>query len=322
MTGRIAAIDCGTNSIRLLIAEHDPSTGALLELDRRMRIVRLGQGIDATGEFAPEALERTFTACDEYAAAIREQGVARVRFVATSATRDARNRESFIAGVRERFGVAPEVVSGGEEADLSFAGATLALAAPGGAGARFTPPYLVVDLGGGSTEFVLGTDRVEAARSVDVGSVRMTERHLTDDPPSPAQVAAAVKDIDAALDLVAAHFAAHGTSLAAAGTLVGLAGTVTTLATIALGLREYDRSRVHLARIPAETVHRIARELLAADHAARAAIPAIHPGRVDVIGAGALVLSRVIERLELPEMVVSEHDILDGIALGLAERSQ
>jgi exopolyphosphatase / guanosine-5'-triphosphate,3'-diphosphate pyrophosphatase len=313
--GRIAAVDCGTNSIRLLIAEPDPATGAPREIDRRMEIVRLGQGVDATGEFAPEALERTFAACDRYAAAIREYGATRVRFVATSATRDARNRESFIAGIRERFGVDPEVVSGDEEANLSFAGATRALA--GAAGPGFAPPYLVVDLGGGSTEFVLGTDRVAAARSVDVGSVRMTERHLTDDPPTPGQVAAAAKDVDAALEQVAADFAARGAALEAAGTLVGVAGTVTTVAAIALGLDRYERSRVHLACIPADTVREIARDLLAMGREQRAAIPVIHPGRVDVIGAGALVLARILDRLALPQIVVSEHDILDGIALSL-----
>jgi exopolyphosphatase/guanosine-5'-triphosphate,3'-diphosphate pyrophosphatase len=306
---RVAAIDCGTNSIRLLIIDLDPETGAEKELDRRMEIVRLGQGVDATGRFAPEALERTFAACDRYAAAIGGLGATRIRFVATSATRDASNREDFIAGVRARLGVEPEVISGDEEASLSFRGATQALVANG---AHHPTPYLVADIGGGSTEFVLGADHVGAARSVDIGCVRLTERHLTGDPPTPEQIAAATRDIDAAIDL-----AAQTVPMQQAETLVGVAGSVTTVAAIALGLHEYDRDRVHLSRIAAETVHGVAGRLLNSSHGERAANPVIHPGRVDVIGAGALILARITERLGLPEVVVSEHDILDGIALSL-----
>ncbi|HET9170511.1 MAG TPA: Ppx/GppA phosphatase family protein [Actinospica sp.] len=306
---RVAAVDCGTNSIRLLVADLDPETGRETEVDRRMLIVRLGQGVDATGRFADEALERTFAACDEYARVIAEHGASRVRFVATSASRDAGNREEFFAGVRDRLGVLPEVISGDEEADLSFRGATSSLAE---AGSGHPTPYLVVDIGGGSTEFVLGTDSVLAARSVDVGCVRMTERHFTADPPTAEQIAAAGRDIDAAIEL-----AAETVDLAKARTLVGLAGSVTTLAAVALGLTEYDRSRVHLARIPAEVIRRTAADLLAMTHDQRAAIPVIHPGRVDVIGAGGLVLARIMDRLGLPEVVVSEHDILDGIAAGM-----
>jgi exopolyphosphatase / guanosine-5'-triphosphate,3'-diphosphate pyrophosphatase len=308
MSRRVAAIDCGTNSIRLLVTEFDPVTGAAHELDRRMEIVRLGQGVDATGRLADEALTRTFAACDGYAEVIRELGAERVRFVATSATRDASNREEFVAGVRARLGVEPEVVTGTEEANLSFSGATSALSAHGG----FDTPYLVVDIGGGSTEFVLGEDTVTAARSVDIGCVRMTERHLVGDPPTPGQIAEARADIDRAIDL-----AAETVPLADARSLVGLAGSVTTVAAVALGLTEYDRSKVHLARIPADTVRSVAGELLAMTRAQRAAIPVMHPGRVDVIGAGALVLARIVDRLGLPEVVVSEHDILDGIAFTL-----
>ena len=304
---RVAAVDCGTNSIRLLVADLDPDTGAETEIERRMEIVRLGQGVDATGRLADEALERTFAACDRYAEAIRGHGAEQVRFVATSATRDASNRDAFVAGVRERLGVEPEVISGHEEAELSFRGATSALAT---AAVAHDTPYLVVDIGGGSTEFVLGTGTVEAARSVDVGCVRMTERHLNDDPPTLAQVTAARRDIDAAIDL-----AAQTVDLSRAKTLVGLAGSVTTIAAIALGLEEYDRARVHLSRIPAEVIRQTAADLLAMSHAQRAAIPVIHPGRVDVIAAGALILAQIVERLGLPELVVSEHDILDGIAL-------
>ena len=310
MTGkRVAAVDCGTNSIRLLIADVLPD-GSETEIERRMRIVRLGQGVDATGRLGSEALARTFAACDEYAELITESGATELRFVATSATRDASNREEFADGVRARLGVEPEVVSGDEEAGLSFRGATRAVSA----GTEIHPtPYLVVDIGGGSTEFVLGADIVTAARSVDIGCVRMTERHFHDDPPREAQIAEAKRDIDAAIDL-----AAQTVDLTHAKTLVGVAGSVTTIAALALGLETYDRERVHLSRIPVDEVRRIARELLSTSHAERAAHTVIHPGRVDVIGAGALVLVQIMDRLGLPEIVVSEHDILDGIALSLA----
>ena len=311
MTGkRVAAIDCGTNSIRLLVADLDPETGAETELERRMEIVRLGQGVDATGRLADEALARTFAACEAYAAVIKDLGATEVRFVATSATRDASNRADFVAGVRARLGVEPQVISGDEEANLSFRGATQALADDG---AAHDTPYLVIDIGGGSTEFVLGTESVIAARSVDVGCVRMTERHLKDDPPTLAQITAAKRDIDAAIDL-----AAQTVDLAKAKTLVGLAGSVTTVAAVALGLEQYDRDRVHLARLSADSVRQTAADLLAMSHEQRAALTVIHPGRVDVIGAGALVLAQIVDRLGLPEVIVSEHDILDGIALSIA----
>ncbi|MFI7278119.1 exopolyphosphatase [Streptomyces sp. NPDC049879] len=311
----VAAIDCGTNSIRLLVARTDPGTGLLTDLDRRMEIVRLGQGVDRTGRLAPEALERTFAACRAYADAIRAHGVPpeRVRFVATSATRDAANRDDFTRGVREILGVTPEVVTGDEEAALSFTGATRELA---------QDTYLVTDIGGGSTEFVLGAGGVRAARSVDIGCVRLTERHLTGDdgavadPPSDAQVAAMTADIDAALDL-----AAERVPLTEAGTLVGLAGSVTTVAAIALGLTAYDPGAIHHARIGVGQVGETTDRLLAATHAERAAIPVMHPGRVDVIGAGALILRRVMERTGASEVVVSEHDILDGIAYGVADHA-
>ena len=311
MTGkRVAAVDCGTNSIRLLVADLDPATGGETEVERRMEIVRLGQGVDATGRLADDALARTFAACERYAAAIREHGAAEVRFVATSATRDAANRDVFVEGVRARLGVEPQIVSGDEEANLSFSGATRALADDT---TRHATPYLVVDIGGGSTEFVLGDGSVTAARSVDIGCVRMTERHLRSDPPSPEQIAAATRDIDAGIDL-----AAQVVDLTQARTLVGVAGSATTVAAIALGLEHYERDLIHLSRIPADTVRRTAAELLAMTREQRAALTVMHPGRVDVIGAGALVLARIVDRLGLPEVVVSEHDILDGIALSLA----
>jgi exopolyphosphatase/guanosine-5'-triphosphate,3'-diphosphate pyrophosphatase len=312
VTTRVAAVDCGTNSIRLLVADLDPATGELKDLDRRMRIVRLGQGVDRTGRLAPEALERTFAACREYAEVIRVHGVPaeRIRFVATSASRDAENRDAFVRGVVDILGVEPEVITGDEEAEFSFTGATRELDRDHG----LPTPYLVVDIGGGSTEFVLGDGEVRAARSVDVGCVRMTERHLVHDgavtdPPSPEQVAAMTADVDAALDEAAA-----AVPLEEARTLVGLAGSVTTVAALALGLAEYDSALIHHARVPVEQVRRISADLLAATHAERAAHRVIHEGRVDVIAAGALVLLRIMERTGAKEVVVSEHDILDGIA--------
>lgn len=304
-TERVAAIDCGTNSIRLLVADLDPETGALTDLDRRMEIVRLGQGVDKTGRLAPEALQRTFAACRSYREAIRALGADRLRFVATSASRDAENRDEFRAGVRELLGVEPEVITGDEEANLSFTGATRELTGTAG----LDTPYLVVDIGGGSTEFVLGADHVEAARSVDIGCVRMTERHFTADPPTADRIAAAKADIDAAIDL-----AAKSVPLDRAETLVGLAGSVTTVAGIALALPEYDSTRIHHARLTAEQVAEVTARLLATTHDERAAIPVLHPGRVDVIAAGSLVLQTIMERVGAREVVVSEHDILDGIA--------
>jgi len=318
---RVAAIDCGTNSIRLLVADLDPAAGTAVDLDRRMEIVRLGEGVDRTGRLSEAALARTFAACEVYAARIAELGATDVRFVATSASRDAENRADFVRGVRERIGVEPDVVSGGEEAALSFRGPTGALKAAGIAG-----PYLVVDIGGGSTEFILGDSDVRASRSVDIGvrasrsvdmgCVRLTERHLHDEPPTAAQVAAARADIDARLEEAAA-----AVPLDTGATLVGLAGTVTTLAGIALGLPTYDPAAIHLSRLSARDVHAITERLLASSHDERMAIPVMHPGRVDVIAGGALVLDAIVRRTGAAEVVVSEHDILDGIAWSLADRS-
>jgi len=303
---RVAAVDCGTNSIRLLVADLDASTGALTDVDRRMRIVRLGQDVDRTGRLAPEALARTFAACDEYAAVVHDTGATAVRFVATSASRDVDNRDAFVAGVRSRLGVAPEVVTGDMEAALSFAGATRELVTT-----ELARPFLVVDIGGGSTELVLGEPGSEpaAAVSVDVGCVRLTERHLRDDPPTADQVAAAAGDAQRALQL-----AGESVPFAQARTLVGLAGTVTTVAAMALDLPAYQPERIHHAHLPAEDVRRVADRLLHMSHDERAALPFMHPGRVDVIGAGALLLATVLDHVPVDEVVVSEHDILDGIA--------
>jgi exopolyphosphatase/guanosine-5'-triphosphate,3'-diphosphate pyrophosphatase len=297
---RVGAVDCGTNSIRLLVADVDGDRKT--DVHREMRVVRLGQGVDRTGALAPEALERTRAALVDYAATCRELGAERVRMVATSATRDARNRDAFTALVVDVLGVPPEVVSGDEEAALSFDGATRGLDPAAG-------PFLVMDIGGGSTELVLGTASPDAALSVDVGCVRLTERHLADDPPTPAQVAAATADVDAALALVRA-----AVPVERARTAVGLAGSVTTVAAVALGLEAYDAERIHLSRICAADVADVAARLLGMTRAERAALPVMHPGRVDVIGAGALVLATLVDRLGLPEVVVSEADILDGIA--------
>ncbi|WP_144802943.1 Ppx/GppA phosphatase family protein [Kocuria rhizophila] len=313
---RVAAIDCGTNSIRLLIADvvtrdHHP---ALKDVVREMRIVRLGQGVDATGWLAEAALERTFAAVDEYAALITEHGADRVRFVATSATRDAGNRDVFVAGIRSRLGVVPEVVSGDEEAALSFRGALNA--APG-----LDPEdrVLVVDVGGGSTECVLGTPReVLAARSVDVGCVRMTERHLGSNPPTEEQQAHVLRDVDEAMDVVARTVPLEQTTR-----LVGVAGTVTTVTAMVMGLKRYDPDRINGTVLDVADVDRACRELTAMTRKQRARLGFMHEGRVDVIGAGALVWRRVVERVaratdgRVDTVTASEHDILDGIGLSL-----
>jgi exopolyphosphatase/guanosine-5'-triphosphate,3'-diphosphate pyrophosphatase len=299
---RVAAVDCGTNSIRLLIA--DLVDGRLHEVDRRMTIVRLGQGVDATGAFAPEALDRVFAAAEDFASVIRSNGVGRIRFVATSAARDVSNRDAFFTGIEERLGVRPEIISGDEEAELSFRGATTALDVPG--------PYLVTDIGGGSTELVLGdANGVIAAQSLDLGSVRLTERHVTTDPIAPAELAAITKDIDALLD-------ATRVPLTEARALIAVAGTATTVAAVALKLPEYDRTAVHHARLTTDQLRETTTWLTTSTHAARAAVHSIHPGRVDVIGAGALILQRLADRLPVTTLTISEQDILDGTALTLA----
>ena len=300
---RVAAIDCGTNSIRLLIAE--PDGAGLTDVVREMRIVRLGEGVDRTGRIAPAALERTRTALAEYAAAIHEHGAERVRMVATSATRDASNRADFVAMVHAELGVEPEVITGHEEARLSFAGAASVLDHLDGA-------LLVADIGGGSTELVRGGDGPIRAHSMDVGCVRMTERHLHDDPPTPAQIEATVADLRAAIKLARADV-----PLDPDVTFVGVAGTVTTIAAIALGLDSYRADVIHGSTMTADQVADVTDRLLRMTHAERAALPVMHPGRVDVIGGGALVLRTLVEASGVDEVIASEHDILDGIALSL-----
>ncbi|MFB9184506.1 exopolyphosphatase [Dactylosporangium sucinum] len=299
----MAAIDCGTNSVRLLIA--DVSGDGLTDVTRQMRIVRLGEGVDKTGRLSPAAIERTRVALVDYAADIARSGVGAARMVATSASRDAANAADFQAMVRQVLGFDPEVITGDEEARLSFTGAVRGLTAE--------PPYLVVDIGGGSTEFVVGTTGVDAAISVDIGCVRMTERHLHGDPPTPDQIAAAEADVTAAVDRALA--AVDGRR---ARTLVGLAGSVTTVTALALDLPEYDPARIHRARISAADVAKVTADLLGKTAEQRLATPVMHPGRADVIGAGALILRTIVDRSGADSVIASESDILDGIAYSLA----
>jgi exopolyphosphatase / guanosine-5'-triphosphate,3'-diphosphate pyrophosphatase len=314
-TTRVAAIDCGTNSIRLLIADIDRSEGTstLTDVVREMRVVRLGEGVDATGELAPETLERTFAATADYAQLIREHRAEAVRFVATSASRDARNRDVFVDGIRDLLGVEPEVISGDEEAALSFAGASSVLPILDG------HEVLVVDLGGGSTEFVLGTaGGVTAAKSVDIGCVRLTERHLRNDPPTAEQIAAAEADVDAAIAR-----AGQDVPLERATAVVGVAGSITTITAHAMKLPEYSPDAIHGTELPIDTVRAASTDLLEMVRSERAALPYMHPGRVDVIGAGGLVWRRILERMgglsggRITTATASEHDILDGIALSI-----
>ena len=319
---RVGAVDCGTNSIRLLVADvvsSDGSDGVALEdVVRRTEVVRLGYGVDRTGSIDPAAMERTLRQTVEYAAQCREHDVSRVRFVATSASRDASNAAEFVLGVEQAFAAAgfdvtPEVVSGDAEADLSFTGSTGDLRAAGIPG-----PYLVVDLGGGSTELVRGTTHVEGGRSVDIGCVRISERHLTSDPPTADEIAAATRDVHRALDR-----AQEVVDLDGIATVVGLAGSITTVTAHVLGLTAYEPARIHLAQLTPAAHLEASRSLLSMTRSERAALGYMHPGRVDVIGAGALVwhevLGRVLERSPDAQVVTSEHDILDGIALSCVE---
>ena len=301
---RVAAIDCGTNSIRLLIADIDGNN--FREVVRDMEIVRLGQGVDETGQFHPDAIARTLAAVDKFAAEIAKRGVEKIRFCATSATRDATNRHLFVDGVCERLGIELEVISGDEEAALSFAGAIKDLDPSNG-------PFLVVDIGGGSTEFVFGTSTVEAARSVNIGCVRMTERHFASDPATPEQIEAARSDIQAAIAQAAAVV-----PITKAKTLVAVAGTATTVAAAALDLPEYDRYAIHLSRISAQQTHDAATMFATSTREQRLALGYMHPGRVDVIAAGSLVLSEIMKATGASEFVASESDILDGMAFSLA----
>jgi len=302
---RVAAFDCGTNSLRLLIADLDVDAGTSDELVREMRIVRLGQGVDRTGRIADASLQRAFAAVEEYMDIVGQHDVAEIRFCATSATRDAENSEEFVDGIRERVGVTPDVIDGDEEARVSFSGATRDLP-------PLAEPLLVIDIGGGSTELILGRSdgTIVEAQSLDIGSVRLNERHLADDPPSKDQIRAAIADIDAELD-------GCDVDPARAGAVIGVAGTVTTLAAAVLDLSSYDSALIHHSVLRPDAVQGAVTTLLTMLVEQRKALPYMHPGRADVIGAGGLILDRILRRTTVASMLVSEHDILDGIAWSL-----
>ncbi len=318
---RVAALDCGTNSLRLLVADLEPALGRAVEVERRTTIVRLGQDVDRTGVFAETALQRTFVTLEEYATVIAALEVSATRMVATSAARDVANRDVFVSGVRDRLGVAPDVISGDEEALLSYDGATRGLSEL----PWVEEPVVVLDIGGGSTEFVVAADGGNGGyrgqgrsrdgvgvrgQSLDIGSVRMSERHLHSDPPSRREVAALVADVDAALGRLEERFVRPGT-------LVGVAGTITTMVAMSLGLARYDRDRIHHARVPAASLLTAIDKIVAMTVAERAALGFMAPGRADVIAGGALVLGQVVRHTRAQSLVASEHDILDGIAWSL-----
>lgn len=311
---RVAAIDCGTNSIRLLISDIDEVQRSAKDVFRTMQTVRLGEGMDRHRTFTDAALERTFTAAAEYAAAIENADVDAVRFVATSASRDARNRDEFIAGIVKTVGVEPEVISGDEEAALTFRGALMTHGLRVGEAST-----LVVDIGGGSTEFVRGnmTAGMIAARSVDIGCVRLTERHLHSDPPTPSQIQAAMTDIDEAIEVANATV-----DLRSADILIGVAGSVTTVSAIALGLDEYDAELIDGSVISRRAVADVTASLLGMTRRERAGLAVMHSGRVDVIGGGTLILDRIAEFVGADQVLVSEHDILDGIAWSVVEEQE
>jgi exopolyphosphatase/guanosine-5'-triphosphate,3'-diphosphate pyrophosphatase len=303
---RVAAIDCGTNSIRLLIAEPDGSSG-LKDLERRLEIVRLGQGVDATNEFHPDALRRTFAAVDQYANLIKKADVEveKIHFVATSAARDAKNRDAFFTGIQERLGVEPDVISGDSEASLSFLGA-LSRVKPDG------EPILVMDIGGGSTELITGSAAGEMQRgiSLDIGSVRITERFLRQNP-------VAADDLEQAATYVDDLLAQSGVDFASVASWIGVAGTATTLAGVYLELERYDRERVHGSRIPVPAIRALLYRLAGLTLEEIRDLPSMHPGRADVITGGTLVATRIAAQLQVADLIVSESDILDGIALQL-----
>ncbi|BBZ71623.1 Ppx/GppA phosphatase family protein [Mycobacterium paraseoulense] len=313
MVSRRAGIDCGTNSIRLLIA--DVSDGRLRDVHRETRIVRLGQGVDATGQFAPEAIARTREALSDYAGLLKRHGVERVRMVATSAARDVANRDVFFAMTADVLGAAvpgavAEVITGAEEASLSFRGAVGELDSAAG-------PFVVVDLGGGSTEIVVGGESVVASYSADIGCVRLTERCLHSDPPTPDEVAAARAVVRERLQVALGVVPVEG-----ARTWVGLAGTMTTLSALAHNMTTYDSAAIHLSRVPGGDLLAVCERLIGMTRSERAALPPMHEGRADVIGGGAIVVEELARELRaragIDELTVSEHDILDGIVFSIA----
>ncbi|MFO1537116.1 MAG: exopolyphosphatase [Actinomycetota bacterium] len=311
MTRRLGAVDIGTNSVRLLVADVDGSGAAaqVATVERRMRITRLGQGVDGARRLHPDAIARTLAVLDQYGAVARDLGVETLRATATSAARDATNRDDLFGPAEAALGVRPELLAGTEEARLSFLGATAGLG-PDAA------PFLVVDIGGGSTEFVLGTDAPEALCSVDMGCVRITEQFLHSDPPAPEELSAAVSVVRDHLTDV--ERAVPG--LRDARTLVGLAGTVSTVAAVEQGLVEYDRDRIHHFRLTRAAIEDVFRTLATEAAADRRHNPGLEPERVDVIVGGVVVLAGVMRAFEFPELLVSEEDILDGLVRDLADR--
>jgi exopolyphosphatase/guanosine-5'-triphosphate,3'-diphosphate pyrophosphatase len=297
---RVAAIDCGTNSIRLLISDIDTSTNTATDVVREMRIVRLGEGVDKTNAFSPRALERTFKAVEEYDKLLLKHNVEHVRFVATSATRDAQNKAMFIKGVIDRLRIVPEVIAGVEEAALSFDGATRSLRQ------KHSAPFLIIDLGGGSTELVIGDKEPTGAYSMDVGCVRMTERHTPGGNPTKEQEEAIRTDVRNALKVA-------GTKVdwKTAKTVVGVAGTITTVAAHVLNLKTYDPDVLHGASITAEQVSQTAQDFMTP--AQRGALPYMHEGRIEVITAGSIVLDEVMKGIGAQTLIASERDILDGV---------
>jgi exopolyphosphatase/guanosine-5'-triphosphate,3'-diphosphate pyrophosphatase len=299
---RVAAIDCGTNSIRLLISDIDTSTNTATDVVREMRIVRLGEGVDKTNAFLPSALERTFKAVDEYEKLLLKHNVEHVRFVATSATRDAQNKAMFIKGVIDRLRIVPEVIAGVEEAALSFDGATRSLRQ------KHVAPFLVIDLGGGSTELVIVDKEPTGAYSMDVGCVRMTERHTPGGNPTKEQEEAIRGDVRNALKIA-------GTKVdwKSAQTVVGVAGTITTVAAHVLKLKTYDPDVLHGAIITAEQVSQTAQDFITLTPSQRGALPYMHEGRIEVITAGSIVLDEVMKGIGAKTLIASERDILDGV---------
>ena len=305
MAERVASIDIGTNSTRLLVAEPGDD-GGLRPTERLMQITRLGKGVDKTGRLDPEAIERTVATLREYREVMDRHGVTAVRMSATSASRDAANRDDFFDAAEAVVGTRPELLSGLDEARMSFLGATSDLDAARG-------PFLVFDLGGGSTEFVYGTDDIEASISVDVGCVRMTERFLEHDPPLPEELSATISLTDAYLDDVAQAIPDAG----AAATFVGLAGTITNVAAVEMGLPEYDPDAIHHFVLTREAAEDVFRTLATEPHDARIHNPGLEPARADVIVGGTCVLVGIMRRFGIDELLVSEADILDGLALSL-----
>ncbi len=299
---RVAAIDCGTNSIRLLISDIDTSTNTATDVVREMRIVRLGEGVDKTNAFSPRALERTFKAVEEYDKLLLKHNVEHVRFVATSATRDAQNKAMFIKGVIDRLRIVPEVIAGVEEAALSFDGATRSLRQ------KHSAPFLVIDLGGGSTELVIGDKEPTGAYSMDVGCVRMTERHTPGGNPTKAQEEAIRTDVRNALKV-----AATKVDWKTAQTVVGVAGTITTVAAHVLNLKTYDPDVLHGASITAEQISQTAQDFITLTPTQRGALPYMHEGRIEVITAGSIVLDEVMKGIGAQTLIASERDILDGV---------